>query len=157
MTIAEQIAVIKAALVSWSKQNKGNVHVAGDAAHLFRLLANSPGSLRAVILFDAETKRGEFESSGGVDRKFLVVISRGVGFKLDPADNLVEGSAGGRPLYDLIEEGRETVRALRFTGDGQIEPEPDYKGTNRTQFEGLLATDAYQIEFTLGTQLPIHE
>lgn len=154
MTINEQVLQIRDALATWAQEQKGRVEIAGDGAQLFSLLATSPGALRAVILFDAETKRGDYEENAGVDRKFLVVVSRGRGFQLSLADNLTTGSAGGAPLFDLVEQAREIIRAQRFE-TGMLEPIPDYKGTTRTQFEGLPATDAYQIEFTLGTQLPI--
>lgn len=153
MTIGEHLKFIAAALTDWAQESKGRVEIAADPVHLLGLLGTSPGSPRCVVMFDGEDKRGDFEESGAVDRKFLVVVSRGRGFTLNPGDALTEGSAGGKPLYDLIEEGRETVRGLRFTAEGALETLPDYKGTRRLQVEEATV-DAYQIEFTTGLLLP---
>lgn len=153
MTIGEQLQFIQQQLRPWADDTKGRLEIAADPVHLLGLLAVSPGAARIVILFDGEEKRGEYEETGRVDRKFLVTVSRGRGFKLDPGDALIEGAAGGKPLYDLVEEGRELVRALVFDRE-TTEGMPDYKATRRVQLEELTV-DAYQIEFTIGTQLPI--
>jgi hypothetical protein len=155
MTIAEHLEFIATALTDWAQETKGRVEIAEDPVHLLGLLATSPGSFRAVVMFDSEEKRGEFEESGGVDRKFIVVVSKGRGFTLQPGDALVRGSAGSKPLFNLVEEGREVVRGLRFTDEGALEAIPDYKATRRVQLEESTV-DAYQIEFTTGVQLPIH-
>lgn len=154
MTIAEQLTLIREHLQPWAEEVKGNVAIADDQAHLFSLLATAPGAPRIVIAFDTEAKRGEYEELGKVDRKFMVAVSRGRGFKLDPAENLIAGTASGRPLYDLIEEAREMVRGLVFdreTTDGI----PDYLGISRITLEGANV-DARSIDFTIGVQLPLH-
>jgi hypothetical protein len=155
MTIGEQLELTRDTLLPWAQEIKGRVEIAADPVHLLGLLGTSPGAPRIVVLFDAEEKRGEYEETGRVDRKFLVVVSRGRGFKLDPADALLEGVAGGKPLYDLVEEAREMVRQIQFEA-ATTEVRPDYKGTRRLQLEGMVV-DAYQIEFTIGVQLPERE
>lgn len=152
MTIAEHLLFIAAALKDWAQETKGRVEIASDAMHLLGLLSTSPGAPRCVVMFDSEEKRGEFEESGGVDRKFLVIVSRGRGFTLE-GDSLVKGAAGGKPMYDLCEEVREIIRALRFTDAGATEVLPNYLATRRFTLEES-ATDAYQIEFSTGVQLP---
>ena len=66
--------------------------------------------------FDAEVKRGEYEESGRVDRKFLVIVSRGRGFTFDPGDSLTAG-------FGLAEDEGFTARlgaelARRFFDEG---------------------------------------
>ncbi len=154
MTIAEQLKFVAAQLKPWADEVKGRVEIAADAIHLLGILATSPGSPRCVILFDAEDKRGEYEELGRVDRKFMVVVSRGRGFALDPGQSLTEGVAGGRPLYDLVEQCREMVRGMVFNRE-TTEGVPIYTGTARFSLEEN-AVDAYQINFSIGTQLPLH-
>lgn len=154
MTIREQLKFIAAQLQPWAGECKGRVEIAADAVHLFGILATTPGAPRVVVLFDGEDKRGDYEELGKVDRKFMIVVSRGRGFVLNPGQSLTDGMAGGKPLYDLCEEGREMLRALVFdrtTTDGL----PNYTGMSRLQMEGLNV-DAYQINFMIGVQLPLH-
>lgn len=154
MTIGEQLAFVRDGLTIWAAEVKARVEIAADPVHLLGLLATSPGAPRVVVMFDAEEKRGEYEENGRVDRRFIVVVSRGRGFKLDPGDALLEGVAGGRPLYDLVEYARENIRTLVFDRE-TTEGIPNYLATRRLQLEELNV-DAYQIEFSIGTQLPLH-
>lgn len=154
MTISEQLEQIRDSLTDWSADVKGRVEIAADAIHLLGLLAVSPGAPRVVVMFDSETKFGSNEELGKVERKFMVVVSRGRGFTLNPADSVTVGSAGGRPLYQLVEECREVLRAIVFdreTTNGM----PDYLGTTRFSLEES-ALDAYQINLAILTQLPVH-
>lgn len=155
MTISEQLTFIAEQLKPWANDTKTRVEIAADPVHLLGLLATSPGAARVVVMFDAEEKRGDYEELGRVDRKFLVVVSRGRGFALEPEQSLVEGVAGGRPLYRLVEEAREMIRAMRFSPE-TTESLPNYLATRRLQVEEA-AVDAYQIEFQIGVQLPLEQ
>ncbi len=150
MTIAEQLNFIADALKPWAEETKTRIEIALDPLHVIGLISTAPGAARVILMFDGEDKRGEFEESGRVDRKFLLVVSRGRGLTLQPGDALTQGVAGGKPLYDLIEEAREMVRALRFD---EAETIPNYLATRRLTLGDNLV-DAYQIEFSIGTQLP---
>jgi hypothetical protein len=154
MTIAEQIKKMLLALAAWQKGNGGSVKVANDEPHLFQLLGVNPGAPRGAILFDDELPRDEKDDdwSGRVDRKFIIAISRGRGFKLDQGKSLTEGVAGGDPMFVLVEEAREILRALRFD-DVTGEPLPRYHGTRRLQFQGVT-NDAYAITISIAAQIP---
>jgi hypothetical protein len=80
MTISEQLKFLKEQLTPWVREVKGRVEIAADAVHLLGILATAPGAPRVVVLFDGEDKRGDYEELGKIDRKFIVVISRGRGF-----------------------------------------------------------------------------
>jgi hypothetical protein len=155
MTIGEQLKQIRDTLAAWAIEVGGKVVLAEDVGELISHLTTSPGAPRVIVMFDSEDKRGEHEELGRVDRKFLVVLSRGRSMRLDTGEALLEGSAGGRPFYDLLEEAREAVRAIRFDRE-TTEGIPDYKGIRRVEIAGYL-TDGRQIEFTIGTQLPVQE
>lgn len=154
MTIAEQLKFIAEQLKPWAVEVKGRIEIAADAMHLLGILATAPGSPRLVVMFDGEEKRGEYEELGRVERKFMVVVSRGRGFALNPGTSLTDGVAGGRPLYDLVEQAREMVRGMVFNRES-TEGIPNYTGTVRFALEEN-AVDAYQINFSIGTQLPLH-
>jgi hypothetical protein len=152
MTIAEQLTMIREALDAWVRPLAGAARIAEDAVSLVGMLATAPGSPRALVLFDGEAKRGDIDELGRVDRRFLVVISRGRGLVDATEARLVETKIAGKPLFDLVEESREIVRAIRFDAE-TTEVIPSYVATRRTELDGLLV-DAYQIEFSIGTQLP---
>ena len=145
MTIKDQLTAIKTGLKAWQTQYTAQVHIAHDVPHLFRILGGNPGVPRAGILFAGETTRNELLSDviGRVDRKFWVAISRGYDLEAWKGKSLIEGVAGGAPMFDLLSDARDTLRALVFT-DG-FEPNPFYKGIELLTFEGVTM-DAYRIE-----------
>lgn len=152
MTISAQLKQVAAALQTWAVQKGGSAEIAGDPFHLLSLLQHKPGSVRAAVLFAAETKRGEFEEASMVDRGFTVVISRGRGLAAVPTDSLVKGQGDGQPLFDLVEEARQIIRGLSFSAD-TTEVTPNYTGCEPFAVDGK-AIDAYQLSFQIGTQLP---
>lgn len=152
MTIAAQLKQIHDALEAWAQSNGGQVWIASDPYQLASMLRESPGAVRAVVMFHSEGKRGDYEERGAVDRTFWLAISRGQGLKLDPGASLVEGVAGGKPLFDLVEEAREILRALSFDSD-TTEVSINYTLTEPLSLEGFLM-DSYRLEFSIGVQLP---
>src|SRR6516162_4369521 len=114
MTIAAQLKQIRDTFDAWARGNSGTVAVASDPYHIAYLLVTGPGATKCAIMCHGEHKRGEYEESGMVDRVFWVVISRGKGMKVEPGASLTEGVAGGKPIFDLLEEAREIIRALSF-------------------------------------------
>lgn len=153
MTITEQLEHTRDSLKPWSDEIKGRVEIAADAFHLLGILATSPGAPRVAVLFDGEEKFGDYEELGKVNRKFIIVVSRGRGFRLNPEDSLIKGVAGGRPLYQLVEQCREMIRSIVFDRE-TTNGIPDYLGTQRFNFESS-AVDAYQINIQILTQLPL--
>lgn len=152
MTIREQIKLVEKSLTPWVRKNGGVLSIASDIYELCTLLQQSPKAMRVVIMWKSQDKRGAYEEMGAVDREFWVVVSRGSGMALKPGANLVEGVAGGRPMFDLIDELVTEIRKLSFA-PATTEGTPDYRGTEPFSFEGYL-TDAMKNTFTIGTQLP---
>lgn len=154
MTIAEQLNAVNAVLKPWAEDFGGTAEVAGDPFHLFAMLGLKPGSVRAVVLFAGEVKRGEFEESGIADRNFAVVITRGRGLTLEPGAPLVTGGAGAdQPLFALVEQARDLIRAMSFTAD-ETEVTPNYLGCEIFPTPEGRPADAYQLNFSIGVQLP---
>lgn len=152
MTIAAQLKQTRDTIADWARANRGRVVVASDLYHLVYLLRQSPGTLLAAILFHGEAKRGDIEERGAVDRTFWVVITRGQGLKIEPGASLTDGVAGGKPMFDLIEEAREMIRGLSFDAD-TTEVSVNYLGCEPFAADGFLV-DAQKLTFSIGVQLP---
>jgi hypothetical protein len=157
MTIAEQMNAVLAVLEPWAAENKGHARAAGDVVSVLDMLRAKPGGVLCAVVWEAEDPRGEWGSElGKVDRKFKVVVSRGRGLRLDTGESLTEGSAGGRPMYDLVEEVRELVRGVRLPEDQVEDPDdrkPEYLGTGTYEVGGFVL-DAYEVRIGFGTQIP---
>lgn len=161
MKIREQFQTLHAALDTWARERGGLCEIASDPFHLLALLQHKPGGIRAAILFAGEIKRGDFEETGAVDRNFSVILSRGRALTAEPSDSLMKESAsGGAPLFDLVEQARDIVRAIQFEDTGAVpleqlttEVTPNYLGAEVFAVDGK-PLDAYQLNFQIGTQLP---
>jgi hypothetical protein len=159
MTIAQHLQLICNALETWAKGYGGRASIARDPVHIFDLLRMKPGGIDAVVMFREEKKPDPNPCAGMAQRTFLVILSRGRGFTLEQGDSLVKGAAGGPALYDLIEEARALVWALVVTPSteahepGQDEMLFNYAGCRLFEFAGATLVDAYQLEFTIWTQI----
>ena len=144
--IKDQVKLILAGLGDWAKAYQGSVHLAHDVPHLFKILGDNPGAPRAGVLVVSEKSRNETFSDveGRVDRKIWVAISRGYTLESYRGKSLVEGIAGGKPMFELIEAARDMIRALEFNETD--ETAPYYGGFELLTFEGVTM-DAYRLEF----------
>lgn len=151
MTALEALTLIRDSLAEWTQTIGGSAAVAGDVAELFGLLATRPGKVRAIVMIDREAKRGEYEETGAVDVHLLVVISRGRGFAR-------EGSqvSGADPLITHVEAAREVLRSIDFPAD-ETEVTIDYQGYRPFAWPTADPVDAYQLECSIGSQLPAIE
>lgn len=153
MTIAAQLKQIREAFAAWQRGNSGRVVICEDLNDLIIQLQAPASGAHVYVMFHGEEKRGDYEESGFVDRTFWVSLTRGKGLTAETGASLVTGVAGGKPMYDLVEEARETCRALSFDPE-TTETSIDYKGTRPLELNGVTLTDAQRIEFTIGVQLP---
>ena len=155
MTLKQQLTNIKTSLDKWATNENGGALIAFDHVHLWHLLLHKPGAPRAVCVYEGEDAKVPFEGAsrlGRVNRHFSVTISRGRGLNLERGASLTDGAGGGRPMYDLVSEAVEIIRktsAVADDGDGPI----DYHGTHRVDGPNGMIVDAYQIDFSAGTQL----
>lgn len=157
MTIAQQLNAVKEALKPFAEDKGLGLDIAGDPFEALLRLKSKPGAGALVIFSQGEVKRGEYEETGAVDRNFAVIVSRGQALTIEPGASLVKGAAGGEPLFDLIEQARDVVRAIQFEDpsapDPTTEVTPNYLGFEPYSVEGRLM-DAYQLNFQIGSQLP---
>ena len=152
MTEEQQLQHIAAALADWARRHGGTVHLAHDRLHLLKILGAQPGAPRVGILFAGETPRHEqyADLTNRVDRRFWIGLSRGWTLESYPGKSLVESTAGGAPLLQLLREVRTALRALRFTAAS--EPIPYYQGCELLTFEGHTL-DAYRLEIIVASDL----
>jgi len=152
MSIRTNILAIKEGLNDWAKKYSGSVHIANDVPHLFKLLGESPGAPRIGILFAGETVRNEHDSdvSRRVDRKFWIAVSRGYSLQAWQGKSLVDGIAKGAPMFDLVEDARNSVLNVSF--DIEAEPTPYYRGIELLNFGGVTL-DCYRIEIAVGADI----
>ena len=158
MTIRDQSNLILEALAAWAAPRAGRAFIASDVIDCIEQLRLKPGVPAIALLWVDETPRGENEFLGRVDRTFKAVVSRSRGLKLQSGESLTQGSAGGPPMFDLVEEARELILSLRLpTEEGDVLGEdtvPCYKGSSPFEVQGLIL-DAIEIKFTLAAQITV--
>ncbi len=156
MSISEQLNFLALSLIAWAERNKGRAFIAADALDAVDQLRATPGAPTLAILWTGRVPR-EPEHLGRRDNQFKLIVSRGRSLKLIPGESLSAGSAGGRPLFDLVEEAENLVLSLRLEEGESLGPDermPVYQGTGQFEVAGLLL-DAYEIRFTLAAQAPV--
>lgn len=156
MNIAAQIKLINQTLAPWATKEKGSVKVAHDVPHLFKLLGENAGVVRAAILFAGEKPRNPEYSDvvGRVDREYWIAFSRGYTLESYAGKSLVDGIAGGRPMFDLIEEARNILRAAELSDTDELLPY--YHGVELLTFEGVTL-DAYRIKLVIAADVEVEQ
>lgn len=159
ITIADQLVTIKSALQPFINQlDSGNAFICSDLAHLWSKLWDKSTSTKILIMYAGEDIRGPFGTAavlGRVDRRFIVVVSRGRGINVSDRGALLYETVGNAPpLFDVVEQVRDQCRVLTFDADWCENP-VDYKGVLLFATPPGLIIDAMQIEFSVGTQLPM--
>lgn len=157
-TIKGQLRIIQAGLADWVTANKAAFEIAHDPYHLFALIRTGGNRARVIAMFRGEKKRGEHEEAGLMDRTFVLVVTKGKSLVL--AGDATFAQEGDKPLYDLLDEARDIVRGLKFSTDQEVaeqtndtEQYPDCQGIEPFAVPDGWLVDAYQIEFSIGTQL----
>ena len=156
MKIKDQLIALQQSATDWTKANPGSVAIATNLDDMLTQLGlqTAAGKVAVVLMFHSETKRGEYEESGFVDRTFWVALTISKGLKADASARLTDGAAGAKPLYELYEDFRDKViRSMSFNAE-TTEVTPDYKGCEPLQVNGITLTDTLKLEFTIGVQMP---
>jgi hypothetical protein len=150
---------IKNKVVSLQQYLNGKIEnapafVAGDRIHAWEILKNRPGTCKIACGFKSAKARVNFpggDITGRENQTIYAIISRGRGLNQLRAANLVTGSGGGTPLFDLAEQMRDAMRAIRFN---PVSDEPtNYIGLEQWD-EVSFDIDAFICEIWIGTQLP---
>lgn len=129
--------------------------IASDRIHAWEILKNKPGTAKIAIGFETAKARSTFpggDITGRDDQTIYAIISRGRGLNQKRSDNLIYGSGGGRPLFDLAEELRTRMRMVRF--DPHTDEVPNYMGMEIWGEEFRWDIDAYICRIWVGSQLP---
>lgn len=158
MNLSGQAKLVMEALESWAKSSGGRAFIAADALDCIDQLRLKPGRASAALLWNTEEPRG-LEVLGRVDDSWKVVVSRGRSMKLQAGEALIEGAAGGPPMFELVEAVRDVVLALRLPPEEQFDDAeliPVYRGSGPFEVNGLLL-DAVEIRFALAAQIAFQE
>ncbi len=158
MSIANQLIAMRQALDGWAQAEGGAAVIAQDVVHMWEIALNDQDSPRCIIAYAGEDVRGDFNVGdvlGMVDRKFTILVTRGRGYEVDPGDAVVglDGIAAGnaRPLVDLVEEARDTIRFLKLDDAASESPIYFHSIAPMDMDERMLY--AYLMDFTIGTYI----
>ena len=157
MTLSDQATMIESALADWAKANRGRVFIASDVPHVLEQLRAKPGTPTCAVLWTGRQPLGAIDRAAKKDNEWKVIVSRGRSLRLISGESLTEGAAGGRPMFDLVEEAETVVLSLRQDVDEDQDPEdayPVHLGTGMWEVNGLLL-DAMEIRFTLPSQATV--
>ena len=93
----------------------------------------------------ADIRKGQFE---GMSEKI-----KSPGWRPDFGEGLTEGAAGGKAMFDLVEEAELAVLGVRLPAEEGLYEDsvPQHDGTGVFEVSGMVM-DAYEIRFSLATQ-----
>lgn len=159
MTVAAQLKIFQDVIQGYLdlQTPKGNAFICSDLVHLWKKLFDNSSALKVLIMCNGEDIRGPFGTAAilsRVDRKFLIVVSRGRSINvLDRATALVDDDGPtGKSLFQYVEDVRDLARAAVFD-ENWCERPSDYKGFMPFATPPGMVIDAYQIDISIGTQL----
>jgi hypothetical protein len=127
--------------------------IASDKLHAWEILKNAAGVCKIAVGFQGAEARVNFpggDITGRENQTFYAIISRGRGLNMTRSDNLTVGSGGGLPLFQLAEQMRDMMRAIRFDPTSD---EPTNYNSLQQWNELSFDIDAYICEIWVGTQL----
>lgn len=129
--------------------------IASDKIHSWEILKNRPGTCKIAVGFSRGQARANFaggDITGRENQYYYAAISRGRGLAQTRSDNLIYGSGGGKPLFELAEIMRDFLRAIRF--DPVNDERPNYVELAEWDLQAF-GIDAYEAKIWVGTQLPM--
>jgi hypothetical protein len=158
MTINQIITKVRNSCDAWIQSEGGKAYVASGFFDCWEFLSNKPGSAKIGVYAVRGTPRNNFPQGSNLTRRedehFKVVISRGRGLQSYRSANLTDGSSGGRPLYDLLDDLRMVVMNILFDPITTERPH-EYLGWSEWGKEQGVDIDAYELNFSIGNQLPM--
>jgi hypothetical protein len=165
-TISEVLRAICDQLATYATPRGGTVKVVENESHLWEEIYNDglvSEQPRIMVLFVGEVARGEY--AGGertklhrVDRKFMVVVMRGHGFKNMAVES--RGQPGTPGFYESFADSIETIRdGCRVMSNISVEDVVDYKGIRPLSGIGPSPSanvflDCKAIEFACASDIP---
>lgn len=159
VTVADQLEILRHTLREYAIQlDAGNAFVCSDLVHLWSKFWDRSQGTKILILYTGEDIRGAFGDAsilGRVDRAFSVVVSRGRGLQVgDRGKPLYQTYQNEQPLFVTVEQVRDLCRTIKF--DPQwCEMPVDYRGIKPFASPPDIIVDAYEIQFSCGTNLPM--
>lgn len=137
------------------KVDSAPAFIASDKIHAWEILKNRPGTCKIAVGFEGEKARVNgpgLDITGRVNQNYYAIISRGRGLQQVRSDNLIYGSGGGLPLFDLAEQMRDVMRTVNFNPN--TDEQTDYVGLEEWK-EISFDIDAFICRIWVGTQLTL--
>ena len=163
MSITDQLQLMYDTLNDWAGEGNAQnyaVQIVPDLAHMWYALLNTSQSSQILIMYNGEQIRGEFGIAAQlarVDRRFVVVVSRGQSLTFPLSQQYLKPTQNAVPLYNDVETIRDIVRGLQFDPVTTERP-VDYMGIVPFATDGSgKVMDAMQIELSVGVQLELIE
>lgn len=155
-SIINKLTALQAALGNKPDMDMAPAFIASDKVHSWEILKNAPGTAKIAIGFEDEDARVNFpggDITGRTNQTIYAIISRGKGLQSNRSDNLVVGSGGGKPLFQLAECMRDKMRTMQF--NPTTDEFPDYIGMKDWSTELGIIIDAIIVRIWVGTQLTL--
>ena len=111
--------------------------------------------LRVILCCTGEELRGDFSVAAALaraDRQFIALVTKGRSFTWRRGEGLVNTVQNTFPLFEQVAQVRDLIRSMVAVSN---ELPVDYKGFKSFPLERELIMDAYAIEFSLATDLPL--
>jgi hypothetical protein len=155
-SIANKLKAIRDMINEQTDMDGAQAYIASDKVHAWEILLNKPGVAKVAVGFESEKARVNFaggDITGRTNQTLYAAISRGRGLNQTRSDNLIVGSGGGQPLFQLAEKMRDKMRTMAFSPTN--DEIPDYIGLEDFGKEWGVNADAYICRIWVGTQLPL--
>jgi hypothetical protein len=154
MRTEDQLNAIKEVLQVYADPEQGGAFIASDPAMMWEMAYNATNKLRLILCCIGEAVRGDFSVAAAlarVDREFVCMCTRGrsFDFRRNALSVTVQNT---RPMFRVVAEVRDIIRSMLSISQ---ELPVDYKGFKSFPLEKDWIADAYMIEFSLATDLPL--
>ncbi len=149
----EILTTLETHLRAYVEAKKGALSIAEDPFHVYEILADGPGGFHVIIAWGGDKEVSGHATVGIVENRIKVIISynRGLAIKQGAHLTIARGTQG--PLYKLLSEVRAKCRELTYAAD-DTDVNLEYQGADEFAVPGDLPLDAYEMNFTLHSNLP---
>lgn len=154
MRITDQLNAIQSVLDPYASEQGGACLIASDPAMMWEMCYNASNKLRVILCCIGEDLRGEFPEAaamGRVDRQFVALCTRGrsFDFRRNALSVTVQNTL---PMFEVVSQVRDIIRSMLAVSQ---ELPVDYRGFKSFPLEKDWIADAYMIEFSCATDLPV--
>jgi hypothetical protein len=146
LTITQILKQLVEALHHWGHGVKATVTIARDPFNVLEILAATPTGFRLVVHWVGDDNISDLDELPLSDNEIEVILSYNLGLTNRPDLTLIQGTPDRPPLYDLVDQLRAFVLAIRYptnqTGSYLV-----YRGTKPYVTPDGIPLAAYRLTF----------